>query len=102
MSEVQNKAVRLLVQSEGTLSTSLDLRRKAYLACALDLFYAAGGSKDDALLLLDRHAAAPSLNVDTAVANAMVEIAGISHIHDLDMVQAVYNRLDAELDSAHP
>lgn len=97
MSEVQNKAVRLLAQSEGALSASLELRRDAYLASALDLYYAAGGSKATATALVEAHRDRPTSSVDAAVANVVVEIAGISRICDIDMIQATYNRLDAEL-----
>ncbi|MDQ0322387.1 hypothetical protein QO002_004593 [Pararhizobium capsulatum DSM 1112] len=100
MSEVQNKAVRLLVQTEGTRSTSLELRRDAYLASALDLYYASGGSVDSAKALLGLREDEPPSHVDVAVANVVVEVAGLSHIHDIDMIQATYNRLDAELHDA--
>ncbi len=63
----------------------------------VELYFASGGRKAAVMALLDAHSGSPDAHVDVAVANVMVEIAGLSHIHDLDMIQATYNRLDAEL-----
>ncbi len=97
MSEIQNKAVALAAQYESALaSQSSSERGTLFLKSALDLFYALGGSKEAARALASAHPATP-LRIDSAIANVMVEVAVLSHINDIDMIQATYNRLDAEL-----
>jgi hypothetical protein len=102
MSEIQNKAVALAVQNEGDLaSQSPSHRSTLFLEKALDLYFALGGDEGGALTLASEKRHAAPLRVDSAVANVMIEVAVASHLNDIDMVQATYNRLDAELEVPH-
>jgi len=98
MSEIQNKAVALAAQYEGDLAAQSSPQRSAlFLKSALDLYYALGGDEENGLALVNAHPVTP-LRVDAAIANVLVEVAVASHINDIDMIQATYNRLDAELE----
>ena len=102
MSEIQNKAVALAAQSEGDLALqAASHRSRLFLERALDLYFALGGDKATALALASAERPAARLRVDSAVANVMIEVAVASHLNDIDMVQATYNRLDAELEIPH-
>ena len=97
MSELQNKAVALAEQSEGELRSSF-ARGTPFLQSALDLYFALGGDPERAEALAAAPRSSKPLRIDAAVANVMVELAVASHLNDIDMVQATYNRLDSELD----
>ncbi|ANH08845.1 hypothetical protein [Shinella sp. HZN7] len=98
MSELQNKAVTLATQEEGDLSSQLPSDRCApFLKSALDLHFALGGDDEALDALVHAHRSADRLRVDAAVANVVIELAVASHLNDIDMVQATYNRLDVEL-----
>lgn len=98
MSELQNKAVALVVQSEGDIGSQTSSHRSAILLDkALDLYFALGGDAESALALVVEKYTASRLRIDSAIANVMIELAVVSRLNDLDMVQATYNRLDAEL-----
>lgn len=98
MSEIQNKAVALAMQSEGALAPQSSSARGApFLKSALELYFSLGGDVETALALATAPRPATPLRVDAAVANVMVEVAVASHLSDIDMVQATYNRLDSEL-----
>ncbi len=98
MSELQNKAVTLAAQEEGDLaSQSPSDRCIPFLKSALDLYFVLGGNDATLDALLYTHHDTPRPRVDAAVANVMIELAVASHLNDIDMVQAAYNRLDVEL-----
>lgn len=98
MSEVQNKAVALSAQTEGDLAWQTAGHRTAlFLAKALDLYFALGGDQTTAVALAGAVRPSASLRIDAAVANVIIEVAVASHLSDIDMIQATYNRLDAEL-----
>jgi hypothetical protein len=98
MSELQNKAVALAAQNEGDLARQISSERgTSFLRSALDLYFSLGGDETLAQALAGAPRPAKPLRVDAAVANVMVELAVASHLNDIDMVQATYNRLDAEL-----
>lgn len=100
MSEIQNKAVALAAQNEGDLASQSPSHRSAlFLEKALDLYFALGGDERIAVGLVSEKRLATPSRVDSAVANVMIEVAVASHLNDIDMVQATYNRLDAELDA---
>lgn len=102
MSELQNKAVALVVQSEGDIASQTSSHRStAFLEKALDLYFALGGDEASILEIATEKRATPRPRIDSAVASVMIELAVASRLNDLDMVQATYNRLDAELAARH-
>ena len=102
MSELQNKEVELVSMVDGEFASQASSHRSAiFLDKALDLYFALGGDEATALAMASEKHAASRLRVDSAVANVMIELAVASHLNDLDMVQATYNRLDAELVARH-
>lgn len=101
MSEIQNKAVALAVQGEGDLARLAAAHRGArFLEKALDLYFTLGGDQATAVALAGAERPAGRLRIDSAVASVMIEVAVASHLNDIDMVQATYNRFDAELQTA--
>lgn len=103
MSEIQNKAVALLTQNEGDLFSQPPHARGAlFLRRALELYFALGGDETTATDLIEEGLQTPRLRVEAAVANVMMEVAAVSHLNDIDMIQAAYNRLDAELKAPGP
>lgn len=98
MSEIQNKSVALVTQIEGALAhLSPADRAQSFLEKSLDLYFALGGSSDAAVEILTQTRAGSRLRVESAVANVVIELAAASHLSDIDMIQAAYNRLDVEL-----
>lgn len=98
MSEIQNKAVLLLEQTEGELAGQSPADRSAlFLRQALKLYYALGGDDATAIALAKAARSSVRVRVDTAVAEVMFELAAASYLNDIDMMQAAYNRLDVEL-----
>jgi len=99
MSEIQNKAVALTMQNEGDISSQSPAGRALpYLESALNLYFALGGDPAQAVVLAGAQRPQKP-RVDASVADVMVEIAVASHLSDIDMIQATYNRLDFELTS---
>ncbi|WP_077964406.1 hypothetical protein [Ensifer adhaerens] len=98
MSEIQNKSVALVTQIEGALAdASPSDRAQSFLERSLDLYFALGGSPDAAAKLVTQARSGLPLRVESAVANVVIELAAASHLSDIDMIQAAYNRLDVEL-----
>ncbi len=98
MSEIQNKSVALVTQIEGALAdASPSDRAQSFLERSLDLYFALGGSPDAAAELVTQARSGAPLRVESAVANVVIELAAASHLSDIDMIQAAYNRLDVEL-----
>ncbi len=98
MSEIQNKAVLLLQQTEGELEGQSATNRSAlFLKQALKLYFALGGDEAAAHVLVKMGNSAERMRVESAVADVMVELAAASYLNDIDMMQAAYNRLDVEL-----
>ncbi|WP_104665209.1 hypothetical protein [Ensifer adhaerens] len=98
MSEIQNKSVALVTQIEGALAdASPSDRAQSFLERSLDLYFALGGSPDAAVKLVTQARSGAPLRVESAVANVVIELAAASHLSDIDMIQAAYNRLDVEL-----
>lgn len=97
MSEIQNRTISMLaLKSGGNLDRSTKSRREALLAHSLDLFFAMGGDHASIKTVLAKRPTVGSLSIGDGVANTMIELAAISYIHDIDMIQATYNRLDSE------
>ena len=100
MSEYQNRAVALMTARLGAKSASDPKERnEAYLAAAIELFFALGGSKEDLVTAANSSAAKPAPPVDAAIGELMKELAAIGPIHDLDIMQAAHNTLDLEMQS---
>ncbi|HEV7318114.1 MAG TPA: hypothetical protein VGO04_05810 [Ensifer sp.] len=98
MSEIQNKSVALVTQIEGALAdVSPSDRAQSFLERSLDLYFALGGPPEAAAKLVTQARSRAQLRVESAVANVVIELAAASHLSDIDMIQAAYNRLDVEL-----
>jgi hypothetical protein len=95
MSEYQNRAVELLIETIGkaTVLNRVD-RRIRFLRQAIELFHAIGGSALEADALLSTAMTGPAPVVSTKLGDLMAELAGIGYSHDIDMIQAAYNTLD--------
>lgn len=98
MSEIQNKAVLLLQQTEGDLAGQAPAARSAFfLKQALQLYFALGGDEATAIALAKVGKPSRHLRVESSVADVMIELAAACYLNDIDMMQAAYNRLDVEL-----
>jgi hypothetical protein len=95
MSEVQNRAVRMLQQE--TLNMSISYYRFQMLKVAVELYRAAGGSERLARDLCSEVFQETPKDVAAGVGELMIVLAGISHLSDLDMMQAAYNELERAL-----
>ncbi|MFK0274079.1 hypothetical protein ACIQUG_10415 [Ensifer sp. NPDC090286] len=94
MSEFQNKAVRLMIASTGEASLGdLDERRRNVLTTAMELYLALGGTFEQ-LEACVADATLQPRRVDMVVGDMMMELAAVSHIHDIDIMQAAHNILD--------
>lgn len=103
MSEFQNKVVRLMVASAGDASVSdLAERQRNLLVAALELYRALGGSFEqlEASVMQDEMEA--PRRVELIVGDLMKELAAISHINDLDIMQAAHNTLDVQFRQLSP
>ncbi|MBU1316515.1 MULTISPECIES: hypothetical protein [Pseudorhizobium] len=94
MSELQNRAVELLNQQSGSPPMTDAALRHHLLTVSLGLYRAMGGSEPHARDLLQQSFAMPPADVPTSVGDLMMAVAGLSHLQDIDMVQAAYNTLD--------
>lgn len=98
MSAIQNKAVALVKQNEIDFDLQLlPERRLPFLRQVLELYFTMGGDPALVANLVNEVRFSPRVKMDDAVAGVMIELAAVSHLCDIDMVQATYNRLDAEL-----
>lgn len=96
MSEYQNKAVALMTARLGTEAASdITARNRAFLAAAISLFHALGGS-DEELAAAAQTAGDAVPAVDVAIGDVMRELAAIGTLSDLDIMQAAYNTLDRQ------
>ncbi|MEI3854688.1 MULTISPECIES: hypothetical protein [unclassified Ensifer] len=96
MSEFQNRAVRLMVASVGDASTSdISVRRTNVLTTALELYVALGGSHEQLETAIAKKESDAPRRIDLVIGDLMMEMATISHIHDIDVMQAAHNALDS-------
>ena len=96
MSEFQNRAVRLMVASIGDASTSdISVRRTNVLTTALELYVALGGSHEQLETAIAKKESDAPRRIDLVIGDLMMEMATISHIHDIDVMQAAHNVLDS-------
>jgi hypothetical protein len=95
MSEFQNRAIELLHARFGEESVyDKDKRRNQFLQEALELFRAMGGSADTVRShAVSAYSKAPG-EVVVKIGDVMNSLAGVGLAHDVDMVQAAYNRMD--------
>lgn len=94
MSELQNRAVELLKLQPGSLPMTDAALRHHLLTVCLSLYRAMGGSEPVAEDLVRESFSTPPADVATSVGDLMMAVAGLSHLQDIDMVQAAYNTLD--------
>lgn len=94
MSELQNRAVELLKLQPASLPMTDAALRQHLLSLCLGLYRAMGGSEPDAEDLLRQSFSTPPADVAASVGDLMMAVAGLSHLKDIDMVQAAYNTLD--------
>jgi hypothetical protein len=98
MSEFQNKAVRLMEAGAGEASVSdVAERQRNLLASALELYRALGGSFELLEASIIQGETDTPRRVDLIIGDLMHELAAISHMHDMDIMQAAYNTLDMRL-----
>ncbi len=96
MSEFQNRAVRLMVASVGDASPSdISVRRTNVLTTALELYVALGGSHEQLETAIAKKESDAPRRIDLVIGDLMMEMATISHIHDIDVMQAAHNALDS-------
>lgn len=95
MSEFQNKAVRLMAACDGEASvTDPGLRQRNLLLSALELYRALGGSFEQPEAAKDQGEMSTPRRVDLVIGDLMKELAAISHMYDMDIMQAAHNTLD--------
>lgn len=92
MSEIQNRAVRMLQQNSLDMTTASC--RFQMLKAALELYRSTGGSEQAARDLCTGAFRGASRDVATGIGEVMISLAAVSHLSDLDMMQAAYNELD--------
>ena len=103
MSELQNNAVALVTQTEGKLDNLSPKDRSAtFLEKALSLYFAIGGNAADVQKLIEKRKSASPDRIENVIAGVLVELGAVSHLSDIDMVQATHNRFDAELKVRSP
>ncbi|MBB4105380.1 hypothetical protein [Allorhizobium borbori] len=100
MGAFQNKAVQLVKVRTGEEPASQeDLVRDQVLRSMLELYQAAGGSLDE--LIETAHQTLQPLaevpRVDVAMGDLMQSLALLGYVHDIDIIQAGYNTLDAQI-----
>lgn len=100
MGAFQNKAVKLVKVSTGEEPASHeDIVRDQVLRAMLDLYQAAGGHLDE-LIATAHHSLQPKAEVqriDVAMGDLMQSLALLGYVHDIDIIQAGYNTLDAQI-----
>jgi len=95
MSEYQNKAITLLNAEVGEHSVmDKDKRRNHFIQEALELFRTMGGSAETARALTTAAYSKPASEVVVEIGDVMISLAGVGFVHDVDIVQAAYNRMD--------
>lgn len=100
MGAFQNKAVQLVKVSTGEEPASQeDIVRNQVLRAMLTLYQSTGGLLDELLeaahQTLDPHEEVP--RVDVAMGDLMQSLALLGYVHDIDIIQAGYNTLEAQI-----
>lgn len=98
MSEFQNKAIRVMSVCEGEASVGdVAERQRRLLLFALELYRSLGGSFEQIEDQIMQDESDPPRGVDLVIGDLMRELAAISHLHDIDVMQAAHNALDRRL-----
>lgn len=94
MSEIQNRAVQLLQLQHPSLNNKAADFRFQMLKASLLLYRSIGGSPSVGHELVREAFETDPGEVADCVGELMKAIAAVSHLQDLDMMQAAYNTLD--------
>ncbi|MCX8998088.1 hypothetical protein NOF55_13335 [Rhizobiaceae bacterium BDR2-2] len=101
MGAFQNKAVKLLQVQDGHESVSeLALANARLLKAFLDFYLSTGGTLDEvveAAQSAETERQAGAQRVDVAMGDVMTALAVLGHVHDIDIMQAGYNTLEAQI-----
>ena len=100
MGAFQNKAVQLVKVSTGEEPASQDdLVRGQVLRAMLELYQAAGGLLDELIETAQEtlQPQAEAQRVDVAMGDLMQSLALLGYVHDIDIIQAGYNTLEAQI-----
>ena len=92
MSEIQNRAVDLLKMDPDAHPMTIEDVREQFLTASLALYRSLGGSDARAKVLLQGSAKQQG-DVAALVGDLMLKMAAVSHLQDMDMMQAAYNTL---------
>lgn len=100
MGEFQNKVVQLAKAQSGEAAASeLAVVRERVLSAMLELYRATGGSLGEltqaATGTLDN--SIQETRIDAAMGDLLQALALLGYVHDIDIIQAGYNTLDARL-----
>ncbi len=85
---------------QDALDMTIANYRFQMLKAALDLYRSAGGTEQSVRDLCSKAFHAESREVADATADLMLALAAVSHLSDIDMMQAAYNELDRGLQDA--
>ncbi|HEV7435648.1 MAG TPA: hypothetical protein VGO22_12360 [Pseudorhizobium sp.] len=102
MSEIQNRAIQLFHLEADDVPVTTPEFREQMLQASLKLYQALGGTEVAAQELLRKAAGDPKEDVARSVGDVMVSLAGVSYLHDMDMMQAAYNTLRLRLRQLAP
>ena len=100
MGAFQNKAVNLVkVRTGEEPSSQEDLVRDKVLRAMLELYQATGGLLDELIETANQtmDPDAEVQRVDVAMGDLMQSLALLGYVHDIDIIQAGYNTLDAQI-----
>ena len=86
----------LALYGEASIN-DLVARRNRALATALELYLVLGGSFAQVEASLAGKETTKPRRIDFIIGELMQELAAISHIHDIDVMQAAHNALDLGL-----
>ncbi|MCJ8519500.1 hypothetical protein ABID21_002272 [Pseudorhizobium tarimense] len=92
MSEIQNRAVDLMKMDPDAHPMTVEDLRDNFFKASFALYCSLGGSEAKAKALLQSSGGHEG-DVATLVGELMVTTAGVSHLQDMDMMQAAYNTL---------
>lgn len=97
MSELQNKIVALIQLRRGLQSlVNAEERRRNFICHAIAIYQGMGGRLED-LPAIASTSPAPNKRMDEEIGDTLFELAAIGHLWDVDVIQASYNRIDAEI-----
>ena len=103
MSAFQNKAVNLIreIDGENNLLNHAEARTRL-LKSMLALYRATGGTREELAPAAQRMlgaAAGHDASVDACMGDLLQALAVLGHLHDIDIIQAGYNTMEAQMRS---